>query len=231
MTPDGCGLVWCRVCGTSMAPGLRPGQRVFVRLHPSRDSLKAGDILAMRAPEGLLVIHRLVSSEGGLRTCGDNKPAPDPPWDEAALWGILVGAQAPAGGWLEPRKGPARLFARLCTLPPRRLTRRLQHLLAFLLWRPRRDFPEVPTDVQANKDDRWEVQRLGDEWAVYDRQQGSMHILNATAGHIWNRTREGLDTGRIVADLQAQYPQASRTQLEDDVLRTVSELRTKNLIP
>jgi signal peptidase I len=79
---------WIPLAGWSMAPSLRPGDRL--RVAPLDGKPARGDIVvARRGPR--LVTHRLVTLDGrGAVTRGDACTADDPPIDVAALVGRVV---------------------------------------------------------------------------------------------------------------------------------------------
>ncbi len=81
-----------RVCGQSMAPLLPAGAEVEIS---PRRFYWPGEIVAFRAPDGRLLIHRLLGYRPhgwGLRlvTQGDAAPTPDPPVALSAVIGRVT---------------------------------------------------------------------------------------------------------------------------------------------
>jgi hypothetical protein len=83
------GELWCAVATSSMAPVVRPGDRV--RLVPLLDAApRLGELLAVVADGGLL-LHRLVARAGaGLVLKGDALAFPDAPVEPGSVLGRVV---------------------------------------------------------------------------------------------------------------------------------------------
>lgn len=81
-----------QVTGGSMRPLLRPGDRVLLE-RAAPESLRPGDLLALRRG-GEVVTHRLLAREGAaLLTRGDAAPHPDPPFTAADVLGRAVAVE------------------------------------------------------------------------------------------------------------------------------------------
>ena len=109
------GTLALRVCGTSMLPAIRPGDRLTVRRCAIGD-VRIGDVvLALR--ERRLIAHRVISHLGqSLLTCGDAVAEPDTPVSEAELLGkvsrVLRGGKSLAPESTFSGRVAARLFRR-----------------------------------------------------------------------------------------------------------------------
>lgn len=78
-----------RVIGPSMAPLLRPGDRVIAE-HVRPAELNRGDLVVVRRSEDL-VTHRLIFIDGcGWHTKGDNSLMLDPPVTSDAIMGRVI---------------------------------------------------------------------------------------------------------------------------------------------
>lgn len=101
------------VCGQSMAPMLRDGDKVL--LHALRRPLRRGDIIVRQCGEGILM-HRVVGlrrvdGELWVMTKGDNSLAFDEPVLASEILGLVVEVLAPSG--LDLRRGPWPMLSRL----------------------------------------------------------------------------------------------------------------------
>lgn len=80
-------------------------------------------------------------------------------------------------------------------------------------------------------DERFHLQRVGDEWALHDRQTGELHLLNHTAAMIHLLRAKGRTVEEIVRCLRERYPDVSPDQLRNDVdltLKKLTSLATRN---
>jgi signal peptidase I len=127
------GFAWVRESSDSMAPLIRPGDRL--RLAPiDRSSLQQGDVVAYRRGPHLIVHRVIVRQRDGVITKGDALPHRDTalPWD--ALVGRVVALVDVGGRVHDLSSGPwsavTRLVAPLsrlgeaCAAPPDRWWRR-----------------------------------------------------------------------------------------------------------
>jgi len=244
--------------GRSMEPLIHDGQQVLIALRPrdrqqippqasaarpqdrSLPSLPpTGSIIALRSADGRLVLHRLllVHPHGPIITQGDGLPYRDAPWAPEQLLGPLLAVRR-GNIWCRPRPAVARAAALLAPLRPGRLRRTLLRALHPLAWA--RDhtisIPPSPASHQALPrsimiPDRFEVQELGTELAIYDRETGAVHILNTLAAEIWRRTLQGKAVNEIISELHSDFPDVTLDQLQRDVLTTVSTLANAGLLP
>jgi signal peptidase I len=102
------GLIW--VHGTSMEPTLEAGDVAIVYRSSAYD---VGDVVAFDAPEGAVVIHRIVDIEGDTYVPqGDNRDRPDH-WRPTAddITGRMVLRLRAAGDLLTRLRSPAALGA------------------------------------------------------------------------------------------------------------------------
>jgi len=231
-----------RVHGRSMLPSLPPG--TLVRLEPvAVQALQPGDVVALRSDRGAMALHRFcgLTSEGMLLTQGDRPAQPDAPWRAEALVGRLAAAQF-MGEWRFPRPRVAALLAWTMAWRSQRLARRVRWLVAKCAWRPVASPSQTGNQVRGSKAEikkqeplralalavspspRFDVQRLGHEWVLHDQSTGDVHILNLTAGLVWDALDKGTPPEAVVESLSVLYPDVPREQLRLDV-----ETATKRL--
>ena len=74
------------------------------------------------------------------------------------------------------------------------------------------------------------VQNLGDEIMLYDSGRENVHVLNHTACVIWNLCDGNHTVEEIQKDLQEKFSEIPKSDLIDDILATINELKQKNLI-
>lgn len=224
----------CRVNDTSMKPLLVPGQRLLVSLAPFDSPLQAGDLLVTRDHDGRLVVHRMIGRRGeNVITKGDNRLAADPPWSQSEVWGRVVAAEGHSGAWNSPRGWTSRVLAAFNCHCPRKATRMVQFLLNRWAWVVNDAALSGQREVDAlpvNQDSRWEIQKLGEEWAVYDTQSQAVHILNRSAQIIWQKCRDGLDKQQILDEMKHTYPEISSERLSIDLEETLCVLEKAQLI-
>lgn len=214
-----------------MRPLLRAGRRVAVELLAPDAAVRPGEILLFRAGDCRLVLHRLVGLRpGGLLARGDNSLTPDPLWGREQLRGRLVAAEAAPGRWICPRPVAGRLIVASAGLP-RPLARVAQFLLSPLVWLPHKGGSHFERSPEPSvMDDRWEVQQLGTEWAVYDSHTQAVHILNRTAHFIWTKRRDGLDKDRILDEMKHVYPDTPSERLKADLEEALVVLGSAEMI-
>ncbi|MBV9851358.1 MAG: S24/S26 family peptidase [Armatimonadetes bacterium] len=88
--------IWITLQGGSMAPTFLPGARL--RLQCGRQDIAVGDVIAY-CLGGVLVVHRVIAVTPGpagtrqFSCLGDGNVFPDPPVSEAAVAGVVVGAE------------------------------------------------------------------------------------------------------------------------------------------
>jgi hypothetical protein len=234
-----------RIDGNSMGPLLRPGQVVALRPDPSPADLKPGAVVACRESGGRVVLHRSRgrTRHGLLLSRGDNCVRSDPPWRPEQAKAVLAAARSmdDPRAWLAPRPWAGRLIGLLLERPfPGDVLRRRPRLLALLAWKraPAPDFGfdpfamENPIMAQSPDDDgRWLVQRMGDEWGVYDRRTEDYHVLNEEALTIWTEARGGAEPEAIAERLMEAFSGAERSRVESDVRETMRLLRELELLP
>jgi PqqD family protein of HPr-rel-A system len=75
----------------------------------------------------------------------------------------------------------------------------------------------------------WESQQLGGEWVLHHRQNGSVHVLNITAGYILQWTQERQSETEILAELKRTFPDAAEETLKKDLKNTVKQLTSLGL--
>lgn len=74
-------------------------------------------------------------------------------------------------------------------------------------------------------------QKIGQEWMIYNPQDGQTHILNITAGMIYEWTLQGQTPDQIEILLQQQFQITDLQNLQADIQECLTQLRQKNLIP
>ena len=74
------------------------------------------------------------------------------------------------------------------------------------------------------------VQNMGDEVLLYDSDRESVHILNHTAHAIWNLCDGNHTIEEIQQKMQKQFSEAKESDLLEDILLTVHDLKEKKLI-
>jgi hypothetical protein len=83
------GRLRLKVTGTSMLPGLLPGD--VVELSGGGEAPAVGDLVLFRRGSGLVLHRVLASHDAGLLTQGDGLRRPDPPLAAAEVLGKVVG--------------------------------------------------------------------------------------------------------------------------------------------
>lgn len=71
---------------------------------------------------------------------------------------------------------------------------------------------------------------LGDELVLHDEKHARVHVLNATARFIWDHCNGEMSEEGLVAVMKALFPEIDETELRNDVLETLKELRFKGLV-
>ena len=242
-----------------------------VHLEPVEpELLRAGDVVAARAPSGQWLLHRIrrVASRAPtphLILQGDSTVFADPPvpfdWLEGRLARVKL---PPEAGWRVPRPWAARLMAHTMTCLPASVGLRVRRAIG-LLTLTSQILPQIPDGAlsvsqeatspssrphiamknpQASDsnpssahhddpihDERFHLQRVGDEWALHDRQTGELHLLNHTAAMVFEWKVKGKTVEEIVRCLRERYPDVSPDQLRNDVdltLKRLTSLATRN---
>ncbi len=225
-----------KIASGSMMPCLVEGQVVSLELADTAFRPEPGDVLAMRDKDGVLVLHRCLRllDDGRVITRGDNSLSEDVPWSSSQVFGRVVGLQVVKNQWLVPNQGIGKTIAWGQRNLPRFASRALQYAVRSRTWLEgsRMPLPEtlIPVSAMAAEKQRWEVQQLGNEWAIYDNRTGDVHLLNKTAQQIWEKCRAGLDKHRILNELSCLYPGISRDVLEKDIAETLKLLKDTCLL-
>lgn len=76
----------------------------------------------------------------------------------------------------------------------------------------------------------WEIQRIGNEWAVRDTRTNDLHILNRNAYLIWEKARAGLDRNGIAEDMKHLYPGEDSSKLDADIRSALARLEEIGLL-
>jgi len=94
----GNGPEWVTLQGTSMAPSLRPGDRLLVTRVTPHSALQPGELLIVKRA-GMLVAHRFVARIASkIVTRGDGASEDDPPIPEQAVLAHVVAVRRPDSG-------------------------------------------------------------------------------------------------------------------------------------
>ena len=233
-------LVVSRIRGKSMLPLLRPGQRIILETAISPRDLKRGEIIALRKGSGQsLVLHRFLgrTGTGRLLTRGDYSPLRDEPAPPGRFKGRLVCVEERPGQWCRLRPWTAPFFALTGSLRPARLVRRIHFFLTSHL--PAKATIDVsmseeskpePHRTPADGQPRFESQRLGNEVVLYDRWNGSLHMLNPTAATIWSGLKTGLEEEELIEKLASEYPEMDAETLRQDYQQTVEQFRELGIL-
>ena len=73
------------------------------------------------------------------------------------------------------------------------------------------------------------VQRLGDEYIVFDPQNDTVHTLNATAQLIWLKCTENLAVDKLITDMTSRYDVPYET-VQRDINNAVDQLCNLGLL-
>jgi PqqD family protein of HPr-rel-A system len=65
---------------------------------------------------------------------------------------------------------------------------------------------------------------------LFDPDDGSLKYLNATAYLLCQTIQKGTSETQLVDTLAAQYPQASKTRIEEDIVRFLADLEENGLL-
>ncbi|MBI1291043.1 HPr-rel-A system PqqD family peptide chaperone [bacterium] len=221
-----------RVTGHSMEPFLPRGVRVLVRPGPARP----GDVAVVRDAEGMLVVHRIISSDVRSMTLqGDNHPLPDYPVDLDKLRGVVSAVEFSPGKWEWYPRWAGWIAASLTEIRPGILRQLLLKLLHGIARRVARAVP--PPRQKSNRKRReptiprrFEYQAIGDETAVYDTATGDVHFLNATAAWILQRACEGAEPDSIAEEMTRRFTDVALDRACADVAACIEDMKAKGLI-
>lgn len=218
-----------------MAPTLRDGEWVLVE---SAVELREGDILALRDTRDIRVLHRLIRREGDrLITRGDGLSKDDHPWPPSAVIGRAVAVREGRHWCILPRWESSLGHTILRVRPA---------LLRTILLRSARFFARsIGSRVKyrgqrshmnaTNSPMPWTgqflQQQLGDQLAVFDTRNGSVHMLNETAAIVWRECLRGTTLDKIIEQIQREYPDVALDRLTDDVVNNVRNLHQQELVP
>lgn len=199
-----------------MLPSLPPGTLLLLDHGSQPATVCPGDVVALQGATGERVAHRVVAlRDGGCVTRGDNRPTPDGFARRESIEGRVLFTRIPGGSWRRPQRMPR---GRHWYSRPGRSVLGLAMRIGKYLDRIRM------------KMDRFEIQKIGREVAVHDRETGQVHLLNATASFVWMALRRGSDKASIVRELASRHPGVPSSQIEADVAEVMGALREKTLL-
>jgi len=72
--------------------------------------------------------------------------------------------------------------------------------------------------------------KLGEEWILYDPEQGVVHIINATAEYVWGLCDGDHDLDDIAKCLQDAYLVPAGTAVRGDVDTIVQDFSARRLL-
>jgi Coenzyme PQQ synthesis protein D (PqqD) len=72
--------------------------------------------------------------------------------------------------------------------------------------------------------------QLGEEWILYDQENSVVHIINATAEHVWDLCDGNHDRDEIAKCLQDAYLVSAGTALGSDVDTIIQEFSAHGLL-
>lgn len=222
--------------GRSMEPTLRAGCRARIDASRPLASARPGDIVAVEAPGGRMVLHRLLRrGRKSLRTQGDRSPRLDPAYPADCFRGVLQGVQdRPGSPWRRPASWEGRLALAIRRIRrPNRLALLLLGLSARLAWRPAAMAPAragspapPPGRVPLDSLPEWiEVQPIGEEVLLVDRRDGSVLALNPSAQAVLALARQGLGEPEIAGSFQARFPSEPPESVRADVAEAFRRIR------
>ena len=84
--------------------------------------------------------------------------------------------------------------------------------------------------------DEWPVRKpgvlarqLGNEWILYDPENGDLHVLNEVAGSVWGMCDGSVSLGQMDERLRAAYEVPASANLMADLEDIIASLRQKGL--
>jgi hypothetical protein len=87
----------------------------------------------------------------------------------------------------------------------------------------------IPKTVIPKRNDKITEKILDDEIILYNNKTHTIHSLNQTAGLLWTLCNGKMTTMQMIEMLQEKY-KGSKKSIEKDVLKTLEEMETNNLI-
>jgi hypothetical protein len=87
----------------------------------------------------------------------------------------------------------------------------------------------IPKTVIPKRNDKITEKILDDEIILYNNKTHTIHSLNQTAGLLWALCDGKMTTMQMIEMLQEKY-KGSKKSIEKDVLKTLEEMETNNLI-
>ncbi len=77
---------------------------------------------------------------------------------------------------------------------------------------------------------RFIVKDLKSELMLYDTERDEVHILNATAGHVYRLVTEGKDLNEIERVIRKSYRFDPELSIAEDIRNILDEMERKGLI-